>query len=199
MPAVAKIDVLQNRDGRNLMINGYPQMPGRIIEYLTSMCDGSMVQVCSGTYQFQSVTAIQASTTSYVEVNGSVLNYCPPAGTTMVTYRYNFSQYWGATHAINDYKFFINQNEVVNARTNKHNGQNIEERSTFEWNIPIGGVANTSTGRQATWTNLKKLYLMVRQYGASNYSNLNSTYYWDGASAIGTNLSMPELTIIATA
>ena len=192
----AKIDTLKNSSGQDTLVNGYPRRPGRIIEYLTGMCDGSWVTVASGTYQMQQVSAAQASSTAYTPIRGSLIDYVPPAGTTAVTYQFHFSTYWGAAHAINDYKFFIDDAEVVYARHNR-SGQYIEDRATFEWTINIGGTASNSTGRQANWPTSKRLYMQVRQYGGSNYANLHGTYYWDGAG--GNQFNLPQLTIIATA
>lgn len=192
----AKIDIVQNTSGQELLVDGYPRQPGRIIEYLTGMCDGSTVRVASGTYRFQQVSAAQISTTTYTTIRGSVIDYVPPIGTTAVTYRYHFTSYWDTDHAINDYKFFIDGEEVLFARHNR-GGRYIEDRYTFEWVIDIGGTANANTGRQATWTSPKTLYMQFRHYGGSNDSNLNGTYYWDGAG--GNQFSMPQLSIIATA
>jgi hypothetical protein len=200
----AKIDTIKNSSGQDLLVNGYPRQPGRIIEYLSSVCDGSSVAAGSGTYKFQSVFTQQlltaTTTTVYAVVRGSVIDYIPPVGTTKVTYRFHFTTYWDTDHAINHYKFFIDNNEVVYARHNR-SGRYIEDRYTFTWTINIGGANNTNTGRLATWNTPKKLYMMVRNYGSSDDSNLHGTYYWDGAGGTGTanNFSMPQLDIIAAA
>jgi hypothetical protein len=200
----AKIDVLKNSSSQDLLINGYPRRPGRIIEYLSSICDGSQVTVGSGTYRFQSVFTQQVLTattsTTYTPIKGSVIDYVPPAGATNVTYRFHFTTYWDTDHAINHYKFFIDNNEVVYARHNR-SGRYIEDRYTFTWTIKINGTNNTNNGTLATWTAPKTLYMMVRNYGTSDDSNLHGTYYWDGGGGAGTsnNFSMPQLDIIATA
>jgi hypothetical protein len=192
----ATVDTLKNSSGQDTLVNGYPRQPGRIIEYLSGMCDGSWATVASGTYQFQNVRSAQASTTSYTNITGSSIDYVPPAGASAVTYRFHFSTYWQAAHAINHYKFFINDVEVVYAR-HCRSGQYIEDRAAFEWTIDIGGADNANTGRQATWNQIKTLYMQVRQYGGSNYVNLHSTYYFDGTTS--NQFSMPQLSIIATA
>lgn len=192
----AKIDTLKNSSGQDTLVNGYPRRPGRIVEYLTGMCDGSSVTVASGTYRMQQVSAAQATSTSYTPIRGSLIDYVPPAGTTAVTYQFHFSTYWGAAHAINHYKFFIDDAEVVYAR-HCRSGQYIEDRAVFEWTIDIGAADNTSYGRHSVWSTPKRLYMQVRQYGGSNYANLHGTYYWDGAGSNQFNL--PQLTVIATA
>jgi hypothetical protein len=193
---VLKVDTILNSSGNVAMVNGYPRRPGQIIEYLAGMCDGGTVTVASGTYTLPNVTALQATTTTYTDINGSTITYMPPVGTNKVIYKFNFSSYWVAAHAINDYKFFIDGIEVLYARHNR-SGQYIESRHEFEWVIPIGGTTNTNTGRQAIWATPKTLKMQVRHYGGSNYANLFGTTYWDGASSNQFNL--PHISIIALA
>ncbi len=196
MASTLKVDNLQNSAGSDLLVNGYPRQPGQIIEYLSGMCDGSSVTVGSGTYTFPNVTGIQTGTAAYQTITGSNLAYTPPAGATRVIYRFQFASYWISAHAINDYKFFIDANEVVYARHNR-SAQYQESRYSFDWTIAIGGVANPNTGRQATWTTGKTLSMQFRIYGTSNNNNLHGTNYWDGGSSV--QFSMPSLTIIAIA
>ena len=196
MTSSAKIDTITNPDNTVSLHNGYPRQPGRIIELLTSPCDGSQVHVASGKYRFENVTAAQATTTTYQRITGSLISYVPPIGATSVQYSFHFNTYWIADHAINNYKFYIGENEVSYARHNRSMRYN-EDRTTFEWTIQIGGVTNLANGQLASWTVPIELDMMVRHYGASNYNNLHGTQYWDGA---GSNqLGIPVLTITAFA
>jgi hypothetical protein len=194
MASNIKVDNIQNSAGQDLFINGYPRRPGQIIEYLTSPCDGSQVTVGSGTYTFPNVTTQQGTTDAYADLTGSSIAYVPPAGTSRVIYKFDFGIYFLSDHAITHLKFFIDNVEVLNARHNK-SSRYPELKYPFEWVIPIGGTANSTTGRQATWTAQKTLKMQVRRYGASNYSNLHGTVYWDGTGS--TQLVVPILTIIA--
>jgi hypothetical protein len=196
MASTLKVDNIQNSAGTNLSVNGYPRQPGQIIEYLTGVCDGTNVTVGSGTYTFPNVTTQQTSTASYQTITGSNLLYTPPAGTSRVVYKFQFASYWLNAHAINDYKFFIDADEVVFARHNR-SAMYQESMYSFDWTIAIGGVANPNTGRLASWTSGKTLSMQFRAYGTSNNNNLHGTYYWDGA--VSTQFSMPSLTIIAIA
>ena len=191
-----KADTIQNLNGDTALVNGYPRRPGQLIEYLAGHCDGTSVTVASGTYTIRPVTALQAVTATYTDINGSTIAYKPPPGTNKVIYKFNFSSYWVAAHAINDYKFFIDGVEVLHARHNR-SGQYIESRHEFEWMIPIGGVANTNTGRQADWLVAKTLKMQVRFYGGSNYANLFGTTYWDGGAS--NQFNIPHLSIMALA
>lgn len=196
MASTLKVDNIQNSAGTNLSVNGYPRQPGQIIEYLTGVCDGTNVTVGSGTYTFPNVTTQQVGTTAYQTITGSNLLYTPPAGTSRVIYRFQFSSYWVGAHAINDYKFFIDSDEVVFARHNR-SAQYQESRYSFDWTIAIGGVANPNTGRLASWTSGKTLSMQFRVYALANANNLHGTYYWDGGAV--NVFSMPSLTIIAIA
>ena len=191
-----RVDTLNTTAGTTWLVNGYPRRPGRMIEMLSSPCDGSVVTVGSGTYQFESVTGIQTYSTVYQTITGSSILYQAPIGSASVQYNFHFASYWGADHAINDYKFFVDGAEVTKARHNR-SGRYNEDRLTFDWTIDIGGTADVSVGRQATWTQPKLLSMQFRGYGASNYNNLHGTYYWDGVTS--TQFSMPILTITAFA
>jgi hypothetical protein len=191
-----QIDILQNSMGKDVLVNGYPRQPGQIVEYLTSICDATNLIGESGSYATTNITAQQGTTTSYADVSGSGINYVPPAAATRVIYQYQFSSYWTATaHSIQHFRFLIDGVEVVQARHNRSSTY-YEDREKFEWIIPIGGVANTNTGRQATWTAAKNLRLQSRRYG-SNSQDLNGTVYWDGGGANFFN--RPQITIIAIA
>ena len=193
---IVKSNTIQGFDGTNYIVNGYPRMPGQIIEYLSSPCDGSTVTVGSGSYTFQNVTTYTAVTYTYIDITGSSITYTPPAGTTRVIYRFNSAMFWGSAHAIAHNKFFIDGTEVLYARYSR-SAQYYEDRTTFEWTINIGGNGNTNTGRQASWTTAKTLKMQWRAYGGSDIQYYHGTTYWDGGSS--TQFSMPHLTIIAIA
>lgn len=196
MASNLKVDKIQNSAGVDLFHDGYPKRPGQIIETLTSICDGSTVIGLTGSYTWPSVTTQQGTSTTYTTITGSSIAYTPPSWATKVVYKFDFASYWIQAHAINHYKFFIDSSEVTYARHGR-NGQYQESRYTFEWIINIGGVANTLTGRQATWTAPKTLSMQVRHYGGSNYSNIHGSRYWDGVDS--SQFSMPSLSIIAIA
>ena len=192
-----RTNTIQGFGGTNYIVDGYPRMPGQIIEYLSSPCDGSSITGASGTYTWPSVTTQQTDTSySYVDVTGSTLNYTPPTGTTRVIYRFEYATYWGSAHAISHYKFFIDGVEVVYARHSR-SAQYLENRTAFEWTINIGGGGNTNTGRQASWSTAKIMKMQYRAYGGSDIMYLHGTTYWDGGG--GNQFSMPHLTIIAIA
>ena len=190
-------DIIENSSGQPTLVNGYPARPNRILEYLASPCDGSSVTVASGTYTFPEVTAQQGGSTAYQTITGSNIFYCPPPGTRVVRYQFTFSIYWvpNSTHSINDYKFYINDMEVLSARFNR-SSQYAEEKYQFDWTIPITGVNDPNYGTVDSWTQPKNLYMTFRWYGASNNSNHHGTTYWDGITS--NQFNIPVLSIVAT-
>jgi len=199
MSSVLQVNDIKNTAGTTVLSNGYPTQPGQIIEYLTSQCDGSALTGISGTFTWQNVTTSQDFSTTYLDVTGSTIAYTPPPGATRVIYQFTFGYSWRNTaHSIQHFKFFIDNNEVVWARHNR-SATYFECRYTFEWVIAIGGVGNTNTGRQATWTANKTLKMQSRRYAAaSNGGEVHGTYYWDGT-GISNQFNIPSLTLIAIA
>jgi hypothetical protein len=188
-------DFIENTAGDRLLTNGYPAQPNRILEYLASPCDGSSVTVSSGTYTFPNVTAQQGGLDTYQIITGSNIYYCPPPEAKKVVYQFTFSAYWVAAHAINHYKFYISDTEIVKARHSR-SAQYIENRYQFDWTISIGDSDTPADAKFLSWTTPKHLYMMFRRYGVSNYSNHHGTYYWDGTSS--NQFNIPLLSIVAT-
>jgi hypothetical protein len=193
-----RVDTVANSGGTPVLVGGYPTRPGQIIEYLTSPCDGSSVVGLSGTYTWPNVTAAQDFNTTYATVTGSQISYTPPAGASKVVYKFDFAYRWDVTaHSIQNYKFLIDGVEVLQSRHSK-SAQYLENRSTFEWTISIGGATSTNTGRLATWTAPKTLLLQARRHAtSSNGGFIHQTFYWDGADS--KQFSLPSLSIIAIA
>jgi len=181
---------------KNIAQENHLIYPGMTLETLSSVCDGTIKNVKSGSYTFQNVTAQQGTSSVYTDITGSTMSYMPPAEATSVSYRFQFSSYWISAHAINNYKFFIDNVEVLWARHNR-SSYYLEDRNSFEWVINIGGSSIINTGKQSSWASPKTLKMQVRHYGGSNYNNLHGTTYWDGGAA--NHFSMPVLTITAIA
>lgn len=190
-----RTNTIQGFGGTNYIVDGYPRMPGQIIEYLSSPCDGSSITGASGTYTWPSVTTQQGTTTSYADITGSSITYTPPTGARRVLYRFTWSGYWVNAHGITHNKFFIGGNEIIYAR-HCRSAYYSEDKYSFEWPINIGGSTDYNVGRLATWTTPLLLKMQVYGYG-SNAKNLHGTTYWDGGSS--NQFCMPVLTIIAMA
>lgn len=175
----------------------FSQRPGTIIENLWSLCNGSSYRLTNGIFTVQNVETFQTFTNIYSDVNGSVISYLPPSDATKVVYRYSFSYYAlrAGTSRIHN-KFVIDGIDVAFSRYNLAANQYPELRYTFEWIIPIGGVADTRTGRQSNWTSPKVLKLQSRNFlTGTNDLGFNGTYHWDGGG--GNVFNRPIINIMA--
>ena len=193
MASILKVDkIIPSTDTASIDLG-----KGQIIETLTGLCDGSSVEVSSGTYTLQNVTAAQSGSNTYTNLNGSVLSYVPPAGATRVVYEftYTFSR-TSEADPLGHHKFFIDSVEVTNARYN--NGGNVfySNPFTFKWVMNCNaGSAVAADGSFTSWTSAKELKIQVRQYGSGNAGNWHQTYYWDGSNSV--QFHRPLLTITA--
>ena len=155
-----------------------------IKEQLAMLCDGQNYVVDSGTYTPTDVTSGQALTTSYADITGSSIAYTPPSGTLAVIYNFIFECRQGSTHhGIGHFKLFIDSDEVVHGRQGMSANSMLCTELNYKYVIPIGGSADTDTGRQATWTSAKTLKMQGREHGSSNTFTLHTSYYWDGSAS----------------
>tara|TARA_X000001382_G_scaffold45838_1_gene30948 strand:+ start:1990 stop:2589 length:600 start_codon:yes stop_codon:yes gene_type:complete len=168
-----------------------------IKEHLAMLCDGENYVVGSGTYTPTNVTTYQALTSSYQDITGSVLSYTPPSGTLAVIYNFIFEFRHGSTnhHGIGHFKLFIDSNEVVDGRQGMSAASMLNDQMSYKYVIPVGGSANTTTGRQASWTSAKVIKMQAREHNSSNSVELHRTYYWDGAGSA--QFRRPSLIITA--
>jgi len=179
--------------GGTITTSGFPA-GNNVKEVLTMLCDGGTYTVPSGAYTTTNVTVKLGLTSTYADISSSVISYTPPVGTTVVVYEYNFGFTRGNdSHPIGAFKFFIDDVEVVSARHALGVSTNPQLVTTLKYVIPIGGTADTNTGRQASWSGAKTMKIQAREHGSTNEVNLFATYYWDGATS--DQVSKPTLTI----
>jgi hypothetical protein len=167
-----------------------------IKEQLSMLCDGGSYTVSSGTYTSTNVTAAQSLTSTHTEVTGSSVNYTPPTGTTAVLYQFNFTSVYETNNIqYTHLKMQIAGTDITNSRQTLNAQTYLQGLWTFQYLIPIGGTADTATGRQATWTGAKVLRLMAREYDGTYQGRLHMSEMWDGS---GTDVfRQPTVTITA--
>ena len=177
--------------------NSSTGLKGMPIEILSSLCDGSTVEVTSGSYTFQNVTALQDGTTSYVDLTGSTLSYKPPTGTKKVIYEFTYLISRTADAGpLGHHKFFIDNVEVTNARWSVGSNGFYGTMQTFKWIINCNASSNVaSDGAFTSWNSLKELKIQAREHGSGNGCQWHTTYYWDGAGSL--QFHRPLLTITA--
>ena len=199
---MSRARTLANFVGGTSTISGTPTFTGTVAgagsnikEQLVMLCDGQDYTVGSGTYTAANVTAAQNLTTSYADLTGSSISYTPPSGTKMVSYKFVFAYVFDDSYGLSHFKFFVDSDEVTKARVTLGANANPQWLQTFEYLLPVGGSADTTTGRQATWTSAKTLKIQAREYAAANEGQAHSTHHWDGTASA--QFHMPKLIITA--
>jgi hypothetical protein len=195
-----KLPVADGSSGQYLKTDGSGQLsfnPGKpnILEQFYHPCDGSTIATSGGNVTLPNVTAAYTPTTSYTTTTGSEISYVPPTGTTIVIYKFNYLYSIVDDHNITHNKFFIDSDEVTYQRYTMSGHIHLATPVTVEIGIPIGGTANTNTGRQASWSSAKTLKLTSRVYGSAQEAKHHATFYWDGTT--GSHFRIPSIGITA--
>ena len=166
----------------------------RTLEVVSSPCDGSVINSSRGDVTFGNVTAKQSLSTSFADITGSAISYCPPVGTKQVIYEFNFQMSRLDALSITHYQLYLDSDEVTKARSEMA-GEDLSARTSFKWIFNIGGSADTTVGRVASWNTHKTMKWRAEDYGSSYDGQLHSTNWWNGGAT--DQFSMPTLTITA--
>lgn len=177
-----------------------PSKKLQTLETVMGLCDGRSVVADSGTYTIPNVTAVQAiSGTTYVDVNGTTIDYLPPSGTTQVEYVFTFNLSKENDYTVIHTRFMLGGAEVTAYKRTwgvsvSIYGLQVDFRAVIQIDssLPSDDVAN---GKLKSWSAAKELKLMARGYD-SKRMDLFDLLYVDGASANGT-LTRPTLKIVA--
>ena len=167
---------------------------GKVLEVLSCICDGTAVPYQNGTFNPYDIGEVQNLTTTFAFVIGSNATYQPPVGTSRVIYEFNFQYGKVDALSITSWKLFLDNVEVTKAR-HEFSGEDLGGRFSFKWVFGIGGSADASTGRVASWTGTKTIKIYAREYGGSYEAKIHSTNWWDSGST--DQLTLPVMTITA--
>ena len=155
----------------------------QVLEQFLSPCDGSVIALSQGDTTITNVTTVQNPSTSYADVNGSSITYTPPTGTKQVIYEFNFHGASKDAHGIGTLRLYLDNVDVTSAIFSFSADKNFDMQICFKWSFNIGGTADASVGRVATWTSGKTIKLRIREYGGSNESKIFQSKYTDGSTS----------------
>ena len=178
-----------NTGTSNLVLNDTGNVEARkvngcqriVLEQFYHPCDGSTIATSGGNVTLQNVTSSYTLSSSYADLTGSTISYVPPTGTTMVIYKFYYHHGVDTNHNISHNKFFIDSDEIVYKRHTIGANAFLENLINIEFSIPIGGSADTNTGRVASWSSAKTLKIQNRAYNSSNDAKMHTTYHWDAS------------------
>ena len=201
MTSTIKVDNISNSSGTSaLSIDSSGNVTlankaGQVLEQLSMLCDGGSYTVSSGTYTAPNVTAAVTPSTSWADMASSKITYTPPAGATMVIYEHIFQTAQVDSRGLGHFRFKIDGTEVTKARTHLDSTP-LAHFVNFRHFIPIGGTADTATGRQATWTTGKALEMETRIYTSSYRWKYHTSDHWDGSGTDAFRIPMLQITAI---
>lgn len=182
---------------------GDPKPSGSVLEVVGGVCNGQTQTVQSGTYTLPNVTTYQSFSTGYSDVSGTTFTYTPPADATRVIYDFQFMFEARSNGGISHHKFFIDNVEVQDARTNLAHEYSTSSHGTllqtYKWIINCAASSNDAgSGSFTSWTSPKTMKWQARDYSSSYRIRAHFNSWWDGTGASGTNqFRVPILTITA--
>tara|TARA_Y100000768_G_C23981987_1_gene686410 strand:+ start:1520 stop:2398 length:879 start_codon:yes stop_codon:yes gene_type:complete len=189
-------DVSQTNAGDKINLDGVDSpivtsQSGQILERISCVPQGQQING----HQFENVTVAQTFTTSFQNMTGSNITYKPPEGTKRVEYNFNFKHEVGAGSAIGSYKLFVDDVEVLYARTDI-SATSFNARVEYKWIFECAAATNdTNFGAFTSWTTPKNIHMEGREYNSSHQVVLHQTNYWEASGA--NHFSAPVLTITA--
>tara|TARA_B100000508_G_C11419190_1_gene257415 strand:- start:110 stop:850 length:741 start_codon:yes stop_codon:yes gene_type:complete len=165
-------------DGSGALSFGGNSNSLQVLEQFCSLADGSTHTLSQGSVTMQNVTGGQEQSTTWTDINGSVVNYKPPTGTTKVIYDITFfTRKITNTTGILFYCMSVDDTANVNALMQSKMGvedHNIHYRSVLHIGASYTGGA--SVGQYTSWGNsTKKLSVKARDYSNSYNTQMHET------------------------
>ena len=166
----------------------------QVLEMFQSPCDGSSFTLSQGNTTVQTLTGVQTAGGSMADMNGSSISYVPPSGAKQVIYTFQF-QIGGTpdTSAIGHFQLLLDGTLITNSRfTASGTDYGFDDLCYFTHTFNIGGTANTTDGRVASWTSAKTIKMQFKEYSTNHEVQIHKPRY-----ANSTNLTMPQIGITA--
>ena len=174
-------------------ISGFDPSNHMVLEEFCSPCDGSVIALQDGNHTLTQPT-VYGATDTLTDIVGSVFTYTPPSGTSQVVYDYRFTiSNNGGSEPLLSFALYLDSNEVTKYR--RVFRAQYEFEYSVRWGFNIGGSADTTTGRVASWTSAKTMKVQVCRYSSSYPAILHETNHWTTGST--DQFNAPTLTIKA--
>lgn len=157
---------------------------GEVIEDLLTVCDGGTLP--GNTATVQSVGGVQHLTSSYADLNGSVVsNYVVPSGTKTVVYTFDFQYSRTDTtpiaHCRLYYKVGTGSWTEASHASRTLAGSHLHGHQIFVWPFTVGAsTAYTNDGILTESTPTLSFKWQIREYGSGNEAKLHVSDWWNG-------------------
>ena len=155
---------------------------GMVIEQFLLPCNGSSITVKSGTYTSENVTAFQDSAHgSFVDITGSSITYTPPTGAQLVIYKYVVQIGYSDGFPKLSIRVMLGGVEADKFRAVYTTENYLNAKVVLEYPFMIGGSADATIGRQATWTSGVEIKLQMQSV-SGNDATLNQADFYGNSS-----------------
>lgn len=191
----ADITTVNATDVNATSVDATPAKPGQIIEYLSRPCDGGNLVGQMGTFPTAAVNAVQNSTSTWVDVTGSVISYQPPPGATTIIYRFYFHHGHRDANCISSFSLFLGGAEITHARIALQSYTYYNERMLMEWPVTVGEQDDITNGHILSWDTPLEFKMQYRDHNTSYQTKVHA-----GSNFAGTgdsSLIRPTITLIA--
>ena len=167
----------------------------QVLEEFCTPCDGSVITLSDGNHTVSGPTGSYDVTNTFTDIAGSSFTYTPPTGTKQVVYDFRFAiSNDGGNEPLLNFKLMLDSDEVTKYR--RVYRANYENEYCVRWGFNIGGSADTTVGRVASWTSNKTIKVQVNRYSSSYPAVLHETNHWD-AGGSSDMFNAPTLSIKA--
>ena len=178
-------------------IAGFDPSNHMVLEEFCSPCDGSVIALQDGNHTLTMPSGSYDITNTFTDIVGSVFAYTPPSGTSQVVYDFRFFvSDDGGSGPILNFKLMLDSDEVTKYRRVLRASNACEREFSVRWGFNIGGSADTTVGRVASWTSAKTIKVQVNRYSSSYPGVLHETNHWD-AGGSSDMFNAPTLSIKA--
>ncbi len=151
----------------------------QVLEQFYSPCDGSVIALQDGNHTLTGPSAHYDTTDSFADVVGSSFTYTPPTGTKQVIYELAIAERNdGGSGPIISYKLLLDSDEVTKGRTVSRGHSSHETLVIVKWAFNIGGSADTTVGRVASWTSDKTIKVQVSRHNSSHPAIIHEFSHW---------------------
>ena len=187
LPDAANGNVLTTTSGSSM----------RVLEEFCSPCDGSVITLQDGNHTLTGPTGSYDVTNSFADIVGSSFTYTPPSGTTQVVYdfRFTISNDGGRDEPLLSFALYLDSDEVIKYRR-VFRAEVPEMEFCVRWGFNIGGSADTTVGRVASWTSAKTIKVQVVRYSSNYPGVLHETNHW-GYNGSNDMFNAPTLSVKA--
>lgn len=153
----------------------------QVLEQFYGIADGRSFSTSNGTVSTTNVTAAQALTNSFVEVNGSSLTYQPPTGTTELIYTFELTMKSSDRFLTSTY-VEIDGTQILESRNATYASSEYQNSIIINYGFRVGTSGdNATTGDRGSWTGNKTIKVLASRYNSTYAAELHKLGYFQGS------------------